>query len=44
MHSVNLSFLELSTLKVATENFAERNKLGQGGFGAVYKVRIISYL
>lgn len=40
MTSVNLSFLDLSTLKIATENFAERNKLGQGGFGVVYKVRI----
>ncbi|PNT74980.1 hypothetical protein BRADI_1g25680v3 [Brachypodium distachyon] len=35
--SINLSFLGLSTLEIATENFAERNKLGEGGFGAVYK-------
>ncbi|THU62280.1 hypothetical protein C4D60_Mb01t03460 [Musa balbisiana] len=27
----------LSTLRVATVNFAEANKLGEGGFGAVYK-------
>ncbi|KAK7393278.1 hypothetical protein VNO78_21829 [Psophocarpus tetragonolobus] len=26
-----------SDLKVATKNFSEKNKLGQGGFGAVYK-------
>lgn len=38
--SVNLSFLDLSTLQIATENFAERNKLGKGGFGVVYKVHI----
>lgn len=42
--SVSLPMLDLPTLKVATENFAERNKLGEGGFGAVYKVRIILYL
>jgi serine/threonine protein kinase len=28
----------ISTLRAATENFAECNKLGEGGFGAVYKV------
>ncbi|CAL9135872.1 unnamed protein product, partial [Musa textilis] len=27
----------LATLRVATVNFAEANKLGEGGFGAVYK-------
>jgi hypothetical protein len=27
-----------ATIRVATENFSEENKLGQGGFGAVYKV------
>ncbi|CAN6205613.1 unnamed protein product [Urochloa humidicola] len=35
--SASLPVLDLSTLKVATENFSERNKLGEGGFGAVYK-------
>ncbi|KAK3146507.1 hypothetical protein QOZ80_3BG0267370 [Eleusine coracana subsp. coracana] len=28
---------DLSTLRRATSNFAEENKLGHGGFGAVYK-------
>ncbi len=29
---------DFGTIKVATENFSNANKLGQGGFGAVYKV------
>ena len=28
----------LSELQKATDNFHPRNKLGEGGFGAVYKV------
>ena len=28
------------TIRVATDQFSEVNKLGQGGFGAVYKARI----
>jgi hypothetical protein len=28
----------ISTLRSATGDFAEINKLGEGGFGAVYKV------
>lgn len=28
----------LSTLRSATSNFDEMNKLGEGGFGVVYKV------
>ncbi|WOL03825.1 receptor-like protein kinase [Canna indica] len=30
-------FIDLETLKVATDNFSESNLLGQGGFGPVYK-------
>jgi hypothetical protein len=29
---------EFPTLKEATGNFSEKNKLGEGGFGTVYKV------
>ncbi|XP_078158288.1 cysteine-rich receptor-like protein kinase 6 isoform X4 [Carex rostrata] len=35
--SVESLLLDLSVLRVATINFAEENKLGEGGFGAVYK-------
>ncbi|GJN35234.1 hypothetical protein PR202_gb23984 [Eleusine coracana subsp. coracana] len=34
--------LDLSTLRKATNNFAESNKLGEGGFGAVYKYSVKS--
>ncbi|KAL5579103.1 hypothetical protein UlMin_011545 [Ulmus minor] len=31
---------DFSTIRNATDNFSEENKLGQGGFGAVYKGRL----
>ncbi|KAL5972813.1 hypothetical protein ACLOJK_039619 [Asimina triloba] len=31
---------DLETIKAATNNFSEENKLGEGGFGAVYKGRL----
>ncbi|KAJ4816337.1 cysteine-rich RECEPTOR-like kinase [Rhynchospora pubera] len=37
IRSVESLLLDLSVLRVATINFAEENKLGEGGFGAVYK-------
>ncbi|XP_020276452.1 putative receptor-like protein kinase At4g00960 [Asparagus officinalis] len=36
----DLRLLDLSTLKVATDNFSEANKLGEGGFGSVYKGKL----
>lgn len=33
-----LPLFDFSTIVVATDNFADVNKLGQGGFGCVYKV------
>jgi hypothetical protein len=30
--------IEFNMIKVATENFSSANKLGEGGFGVVYKV------
>ncbi|VAH29341.1 unnamed protein product [Triticum turgidum subsp. durum] len=35
--SIDSLIIDLSTLRGATGNFAEANKLGEGGFGAVYK-------
>ena len=38
LHDNSLNF-KYSTLDKATGSFDEANKLGQGGFGTVYKVR-----
>ncbi|KAF5452048.1 hypothetical protein F2P56_027087 [Juglans regia] len=35
--SVESLQFDFDTIKVATDNFSEENKLGQGGFGVVYK-------
>lgn len=35
-----LPIFNFSTVAAATNNFCEENKLGQGGFGAVYKVSV----
>ncbi|XP_072951582.1 cysteine-rich receptor-like protein kinase 6 isoform X2 [Typha angustifolia] len=37
IENVESLLLDLSTLRAATDDFAEVNKLGEGGFGAVYK-------
>ncbi|KAM5588568.1 cysteine-rich receptor-like protein kinase 29 [Rosa sericea] len=33
---------DFDTIRVATNNFSEANKLGQGGFGSVYKGRLLN--
>ncbi|KAG6515123.1 hypothetical protein ZIOFF_025508 [Zingiber officinale] len=35
--SRSLIFIDLAIIKVATNNFSDENKLGEGGFGPVYK-------
>ncbi|KAM3215615.1 hypothetical protein ACQJBY_067570 [Aegilops geniculata] len=35
--SIDSLLLDLSTLQVATDDFAEHKRLGEGGFGVVYK-------
>ncbi|KXG36411.1 cysteine-rich receptor-like protein kinase 6 [Sorghum bicolor] len=37
METVDSMMIDISTLRAATGNFDETNKLGEGGFGAVYK-------
>ena len=37
----NLQEYSFSTIKVATDNFSRENKLGEGGFGPVYKVKYL---
>ena len=35
---------DFGTISVATDDFSEANKLGHGGFGSVYRVRIHHYV
>ncbi|CAM0906162.1 unnamed protein product [Alopecurus aequalis] len=37
IQSIDSLILDLSTLRAATDNFDESHKLGEGGFGVVYK-------
>ncbi|KAK7842559.1 cysteine-rich receptor-like protein kinase 25 [Quercus suber] len=37
--SEDLHFMNLLTIRTATDDFSDSNKLGQGGFGTVYKKR-----
>ncbi|CAN8324408.1 unnamed protein product [Cochlearia groenlandica] len=40
-HDVSgLNFFEMSTIQTATDKFSLANKLGQGGFGSVYKGKL----
>lgn len=38
--SADVQFFSLSTIIAATGDFAFANKLGEGGFGTVYKVKL----
>ena len=37
--SQELPTIDLATILLATNSFSDENKLGEGGFGPVYKVR-----
>lgn len=40
--NIDVPFFDLETILAATDSFSDANKLGQGGFGPVYKVIIIT--
>ena len=37
---LGVPFFSLATIATATNNFSSTNKLGEGGFGLVYKVNL----
>ena len=39
---LELPLFNFSTISIATDNFSVNNKLGEGGFGPVYRVRFSS--
>lgn len=41
--SPNLQIFSFDDIKKATDNFSIESKLGEGGFGPVYKVTNITY-
>ena len=41
--STELEYFKLSSITAATNNFSPANKLGQGGFGSVYKVEFLAF-
>ncbi|KAJ7946214.1 Cysteine rich receptor like kinase [Quillaja saponaria] len=41
-NSGEMQHFNLSTIQAATNNFSDENKLGEGGFGPVYKGKLIS--
>ena len=40
IEGIKVPFFEFESLLAATDNFSDANKLGEGGFGPVYKVMI----
>ncbi len=41
---IDLPSFDLESILAATDNFSDANKLGQGGYGPVYKVMSITLL
>jgi hypothetical protein len=39
----DVQFFDLSTIIAATDNFSPAKRLGQGGFGPVYKVSLVFF-
>ena len=40
---IDVPFFDLEDILAATNNFSDANKLGQGGFGPVYKVIVLNF-
>jgi hypothetical protein len=38
-NNLNVTLFDMATIAFSTDNFAAWTKLGEGGFGAVYKVK-----
>jgi hypothetical protein len=38
LEGIDVPFLDLENILIATNSFSNANKLGQGGYGLVYKV------
>ena len=38
-----LPLVDFKKIEIATDNFSQHNKLGEGGFGPVYKVIILVF-
>lgn len=41
MDDLELPLFDFNTIKTATNKFSESNRLGQGGFGTVYRVSLL---
>ena len=40
---IDVPFFDLEDILAATDHFSDANKLGQGGFGPVYKVIVLNF-
>ena len=43
VEDLELPLMEFEAVVTATEHFSDFNKVGEGGFGVVYKVKIMIY-